>query len=202
MRLLSLVLLAACGTASPEGPRAIRTPEHLEEARKHDEIARSRTSWPVAEEVTPPARPFAFTWDPDADHTRVREQQGEAAAVQQAFKDACHQREVEKTGSPLTRHRVGGWNTEDGVVVLLGVVAGPRETLLADLRCHRAWLMAGPGVDKDAPLALPGLLVDAKGTQDGIMLTLTLKDAALIPELQRRVVRQIEASRRLAGHEP
>ncbi len=200
MRLLALVVLAACGTASLEGPRAIRTAEHLEEARKLDEVARSRT-WLVTEEVTPPARPFAFTWNPDADHERVKQQRSEVAAVEQDFEAACHQHEVEKTiGSPLTRHRIGGWNTEDGVVILLGVVAGPRETLLADLRCYRAWLIAGTGVDKDA-LALPGLLLDAKGTQDGITLTLTLEDTALIPELQRRVLRQVEASRRLAGHE-
>ncbi len=73
-------------------------------------------------------------------------------------------------------------------------------SLLADLRCYRAWL-TGTGTDKDSPLSLPGLLLDAKGTQDGITLTLTLKDATSIPELQRRVLRQVEETRKLPGHE-
>lgn len=205
--MLALVLLAACEAASPEpvqGPRGARTTQHVEQARKHDEIARSRTSWPVTEEVAPaPMVPFVVTWDPDSDHERMARHQGsKAAANEKEFRDACGQREVEKVvGSPLTRHRVGGWNTDDGVVVLLSVVAGPKARLLADLRCYRAWLLAGTDVDKDSPLALPGLLVEAEGTQDGITLTLTVKDTALIPELQRRVMRQLELLRRLPRHE-
>jgi hypothetical protein len=208
MRTLALVLLVGCGATSPEpveGPRAIRTAEHLEEARKHDEIARSRTSWPVTREVTPgdpttttPAMPWITKWAPESDHERIaKAHRSEVAANEVEYQNACGQREVEKVvGSPLTRHRVGGWNTDDGVVVLLSPLAGSEKQLLADLRCHRAWLMAGVGVDKDSPLALPGLLVDAKGNQDGITLTITTRDKKMIPELQRRVLRGLEEMQR------
>lgn len=189
MRVLALAIVMACGPVSPEpvqGPRAIRTSEHVKDARKRDEIARTRSTWPATEKSAAPMTPFLTTWEPDADE--------EAAA--------CGRTVVEKpSGSPLTRHRVGGWNTEDGVVVLLGAVAGPAHRLLADLRCYRAWLMAGKGVEKDAPLALPGLVVELRGDQDGITMTLTPTDTALVPELQRRTRRQIEQLRTPPRHE-
>lgn len=198
-----LVFLTACGTTMPEvapGPRSIRTADHVEEARKHDEIARSRTAWPVTPTTTAPATSFTLTWDPDAE--KPSSSLGESAANEQAFQQACGKREVEKPiGSPLIRHRVGGWKTEQGVVVVLGAVAGPRQTLLSDLRCYRSWLMAGAGVEKDSPLALPGLVVEANGDQDGITLTLTVKHSALIHELQRRVQRHVDEARTPPRHE-
>ena len=206
MRTLALVMLVACGAVSPEpvqGPRAIRTTEHVDDARKHDEIARSRTSWPATADAAVPAKAFVAAWDPDAEHAQMVElHRGEAAANEKQFEAACGRHEIAKPiGSPLTRHRVGGWTTEDGAVVLLGAVAGPHHRLLADLRCYRARLMAGAGVEKDSPLALPGLLVEVRGTQDGITLTMTMTDTALVPELQRRMRRQLEELQRLPRHE-
>jgi hypothetical protein len=176
------------------GPPAIRTAEHVQEARKHDEIARSRTATPVTSEPGSPVKPWVAKWDPEAP--------SDSKAIEAEYAAACGRREVEKTvGSPLTRHRVGGWNTERGVVVLLSPLAGPEPQLIGDLRCYRAWLLAGTGVEKDSPLAVPGLIVDAKGNQDGIELTLTLRDSRLIPELQRRVSRQVEELRQPPRHE-
>ncbi len=213
MRSLALFLLAACGTTSPEpvqGPRAVRTDEHLAAARQHDEIARERSSWPITREVTPgdpmtttPPMPWVTTWDPQTDHERIANiHRSEAAANATEYEDACGQGDVKKlVGSPLLRHRVGGWNTKTGVVILLSPLAGSEKQLLSDLRCHRAWLMAGTGVEKDSPLALPGLVVDARGNQDGITLTLTVRDTKLIPELQRRVLHGLGETRRRPRHE-
>ncbi|MBA2542250.1 MAG: hypothetical protein H0V17_21595 [Deltaproteobacteria bacterium] len=207
MRTVALVLVAACGANSPEpdeGPRAVRTKEHLEAARKHDEVARERTSWPTTSAVTPgdatsgTTIPWNRTWDPDDEHGRLaRIHRSEAAALEVGYIEACGSRDIKKlVGSPLTRHRVGGWNTAGGVVVLLSTHAGSAATLLSDLRCHRAWLLVGTGVEQGSPLALPGLLVEAKGDQDGITLTLSIKDKKLVPELQRRVLRQLEETTR------
>jgi len=212
MRTLALVLVTACGTTSLEpvqGPRAVRTSDHLEAAREHDKIAHSHTP-AVTDEVTPgvpttttPAMPFFIKWDPGSDHARIaRIHRSEAAANRAEYGDACGERDVKKVvGSPLSRHRVGGWNTGNGVVVVLSTLAGPEQQLMTDLRCYRAWLIVGSGVEQDSPLALPGLLADVRGDQDGITLTLTTRDARLIPELQRRVLRQLEESRRPARHE-
>jgi len=213
MRSLCLVLLAACGANAPEpaeGPRAIRTKEHLEAARTHDAIARERTSWPATTSVNPgdpttPQPPVAWTrkWDPEDEHgRRARIHRSEAAAIEAEYAEACGTRDVKKlVGSPLTRHRIGGWNTEDGVVVLLSTHAGSAETLLKDLRCHRSWLLMSTGVEQDSPLELPGILVDARGDQDGITLTLTMRDTRQVPELQKRVLRQLEELKRAPRHE-
>lgn len=213
MRTFALALVVACSSNSPdpvEGPRAIRTKEHLEAARKHDEIARERTSWPATTSMTPgdlttpqPPIPWRRKWDPEDEHGRLaRVHRSEAAALEAGYVEACGTRDLEKVvGSPLTRHRIGGWNTDDGVVVLLSTHAGNAETLLSDLRCHRAWLLLGTGAEQDSPLELPGLVVDAQGDQDGITLTLSMRDTTLVPELQKRVLRQLDEIQQPPRHE-
>jgi hypothetical protein len=214
MRTLLLALVAACGANAREPveePRAIRTQEHLEEARKHDEIARQRSTFPVRTETVPgdpttplaPQVPWTRNWDLDSEHERIaRVHRGNAAALEASYQEACGTRDVKKViGSPITRHRVGGWDTDDGVVVLLSTHAGTPETLLADLRCHRAYLLASTAVAKDSPLELPGLRIDARGDQDGITLTLTVRDAQLLPELRRRVALQVEETKLPERHE-
>jgi hypothetical protein len=214
MRTILLVLVAACGANAPEpaeGPRAIRTKEHLEEARKHDEIARQRSTFPVRTETEPgdpttplaPPVPWTRNWDLDNEHERIaRAHRGEAAALEASYQEACGTRDMKKVvGSPITRHRIGGWDTENGVVVLLSTHAGSPETLLADLRCHRAYLLASTAVDQDSPLGLPGLQIDARGDQDGITLTLTVRDSKLLPELRRRIAIQVEETKQPERHE-
>lgn len=209
MRLFPL-LLVACATGpietpktpQPGGPRGLHASEHRDAAREHDEIARQQRSYPRLYPLTPgdptttPQLPTWYrTWDVAADHERLaRIHRSDAAAIEAAYAEACGTRDLQKiVGSPLTRHRLGDWNTSTGAVVYLSPLAGSADALLADLRCHRAWMMLSPtGTMDDCPLDLPGLHIDARGDERAITLVITVTDPKLVPELQRRIARQAE----------
>ncbi len=209
MRLFPL-LLVACATTplaparAPQegGPRGLHANEHREAAREHDEIARQQRAYarvypmtPGDPMTTPQIAPWYRNWDTATDHERLAQiHRSEAAALEAEYAEACGTRELKKiVGSPLTRHRTGGWNTSTGVIVYLSPLAGSPEALLADLRCHRAWMMLAPaGSMDDCPLDLPGLRIDARGDEGAITLVLSVADQKLVPELQRRVARQAE----------
>jgi hypothetical protein len=196
------IAVAACATTPPPepgGPRGLRASEHLAAARTHDEAARERMSWPTRE-----AGPAADTrvnlwfrtWDTAADHERLAaEHRSEAAALQAAYDEACGERHVEHVAiSPLVRYRMGGWNTSTGAVVYLHPDAGSADELLASLKCHRAWMMLAPSPAMDScPLDLPGLILDARGDGQTTTLVITVKEPKLVPELQRRIAKQLEA---------
>ena len=60
------------------------------------------------------------------------------------------------------------------------------------MRCHRAWMMLGrTGMDA-CPLDLPGVEVDARGDANGIELTITESNPALVNELRRRAALDLE----------
>lgn len=213
MRFLPALLLAACATTATTappprgGPRGLHASEHRDLARAHDDAAREQASWPQptgmtpGDPTTPQIYPWYRTWNTTAEHERLaRIHRSEAAALEAAFAEACGTRDLKKlVGSPLTRHRIGGWNTSNGVVVYLSPLAGTPETLLADLRCHRAWMMLAPvGSMDDCPLDLPGLHVDARGDETVITLVITAPDQKLVFELQRRMAKQVEQG----NHEP
>lgn len=214
MRLLP-IFLVACATTTPAqaphrvgGPRGLHASEHRDLAREHDAIAREQRSFPVVTPMTPgdPTSPQVWyrSWDPANDHERLaRIHRSEAAALEAAYAEACGTRDLEKVAvSPLARHRIGGWNTSTGVILYLSPLAGAPETLLADLRCHRAWMMLAPtGTMDDCPLDLPGLHIDARGDEGAITLVLTVHDPKLVLELQRRVAAQAEHSTSHERHE-
>jgi hypothetical protein len=176
----------------------LRAIEHRESALVHDELARQQSSWPLpttSDPGFPVTVPWWQRWRSVADHEHsARNHRSKAASLEAAYAEACGTREIEKVvGSPLIRHWLGGWNTRTGVVVYLSPLAGSPETVLADLRCHRAWMMLGPlGGMEDCPFDLPGLVVDARDQDASITLILTVRDPKLVPELQRRVARQAE----------
>jgi hypothetical protein len=96
--------------------------------------------------------------------------------------------------SPLQRYGVGGSNSATGVVLYLSPAAGPADHLLADIKCHRAWMMLGPSAMDDCPLDLPGIVIDARGDVDGITVSIAIRDTKLIEELQRRAARDLETA--------
>jgi hypothetical protein len=199
------VLTAACGSSPPRaqapGSRGPHASEHLQAARDHDEAARELERWPDTRHdgtgrvdqmlVTPTWR---RTWDTAADQDRAAAMhRSEAQAIYAAYDDACGTRPItEVSVSPIVRYGNGGRATADGVVLYLSVDAGPSDRLIADLKCHRAWMRLAPANMDDCPLDLAGLQVDAEGGAEGITLTLTVKDKTLIPELQRRVAHDLE----------
>jgi len=205
MRTLAAFLLAAtaCATSHPVargGPRGLHADEHLAAARVHDELAARATRWPDTRSAGPGAVYVPWTQDSSGEHARLAAvHRSEAAALEAEYTAACGARGSEQVAvSPLVRFGLGGWNTSTGVILYLSADAGPADRLLADLRCHRAWMMlagAGGGMD-DCPLDLPGLLLDAHGDGENAIITLAISvvDPRLVPELQRRAAHELEAA--------
>lgn len=201
-RALSLLLLAACGSPPPVtnagGPRGLRATEHMDEARRQDELAREKGSFPdtrSAGPTDPPVGVWVRSWD-TTDHSRLAQiHRSEANAMNAEYEEACAGLSGEDIRvSPLQRFGVGGWNTTTGAIVYLSPDAGPPERLLALLRCHRAWMMLGPSDMSDCPLDLPGLAVDARGDANGVTVSMIVRDAKLVGELQRRAAKDLEAA--------
>lgn len=203
MRNMFPVLLAACATTAPRpptgGPRGLRASEHLEEAHEHERRARE-PAWPAtspsAADPNAPALWFA-SWNPAVEHERAAAvHRSKAAGLQAAYDEACTNRSLaEVSVSPLQRYAIGGWNTTTGVVLYLSPNVNS-ERLLADLNCHRAWMMLAPTNMDDCPLDLPGLALDARGDAEGITVTIVVRDPALVGELQRRAAAELESATR------
>ncbi len=211
MRFLPALLLAACATSSTlhptptGGPRGLHADEHLDAARAQAEVGRRENSWPDVHGAGVPGSldygtagvPWVRAWDTSADHERLAAiHRSEAMAIEAEYQDACGSRPfAEVSVSPLQRYGYAGWNTSSGVVVYLTSEAGPPARLLADLRCHRAWMMLKADANMETcPLDLPGLKVDARGDATGITLSLAVKPE-LIEELQRRAAHDLEHKR-------
>jgi hypothetical protein len=201
MRNLAVLLLTACATtptpAAKGGPRGLRADEHIVVAREHQLQADQETRWPDRRGNDPFAPDLTWTrsWDPDADHARAAAiHRSRADELHAAYSEACGDRPLEQASiSPLRRFGTGGWNTQTGVIVYLDSAAGPPERLLADVKCHRAWMMLTSNVGmEDCPLDLPGITVDARGDRDGITVSIGIRDRKLVGELQRRTAKDLE----------
>ena len=94
--------------------------------------------------------------------------------------------------SPIVRYGIGGAAMTNGVVIFLDPAAGPPEKLVADIQCHRAWMMLAPAGMDDCPLDLAGVHVDAMGDELGITLHVTVQNPELVSELQRRAAHDLE----------
>jgi hypothetical protein len=203
MRMLAVSMLAACATttmpAAKGGPRGLRADEHQDLARQHDEHAKQSSRWPDATVADVYGLPWTRSWDAGGEHERVAAaHRGKADALHVAYDEACGDRPLTKVSiSPLQRFAVGGWNTQTGVILYLDPSAGAPDRLIADMKCHRAWMMlADTGMD-DCPLDLPGLKLDARGDAEGITVSIAITDPELVPELQRRAAHDLEAGARL-----
>lgn len=202
MRTSPIFLLAACATtAAPltsSGPRGLRADEHLAAAHEHDELAR-QTALPVVYAPVGGGDPWFFSWNADADHERLAAtHRSQAVALEAAYEQACGDRpHAQLAGSPLAEHALGSWNTSAGAIIFMSASAGPPERLLADLQCHRAWMMLQPAFGmEECPLDLPGLLLDARGDRENITLSIVIRDPNLVDELHRRVARELERTGR------
>ena len=203
-----LLALAGCASApapsAKGGPRGLHANEHLDLARQHEEAARASWRWPDTR-VAPGTvqMPWVRSWDAGAEHERAgAAHRGRAAEIQAEYDEACGARPLDQVStSPLQRYAVGGWDTSTGVIMYLSADAGMPDQLLADMRCHRAWMMLAPAGMEDCPLDLPGILVDARGDKEGIIVSIVTRNAALVEELHRRAAHELETSLRLR-HSP
>lgn len=196
----AVVLLAACAATSSTtkpsgGPRGLRANEHSQAARQHDEAAMNSSRWPdghgdrVAYSI-----PWVRSWDAGQDQERLAAiHRSKAAQLQAEYAEACGDRSV--TVSPLQRHSVGGGKTSTGVIIYLSADAGMPDQLIADMRCHRAWMMLAPPAGmENCPLDLPGIKLDARGDSEGITISITATDPKLVEELHRRAAHELEAA--------
>jgi hypothetical protein len=203
MRILTAILLAACAASQPPapkgGPRGLRASEHLDVARQQDEEAKTAWRWPDAMRSGPNSSnvPWVRSWDAGAEHDRIAAvHRSKADELHLQYGEACGTRDTTDVAvSPLQRHGIGGWNTSAGVILYLSPDAGPPDKLLADMKCHRAWMMLAPAGMDDCPLDLPGILIDARGDRDVITVSIVIRDPKLVGELQRRAAHDLESGR-------
>jgi hypothetical protein len=206
----AIALLAACASAPRSeprgGPRGLRASEHLDAAREHEEIARHPGGMPTTY-VAPDGRglhgnsgmPWQRRWDTSGEQRRLADvHRSQAAELQDEYEKACGSRTLEQIAmSPLQRYAIGGWPTSTGMILYLDPRAGTADKLLADMQCHRAWMMLAPSSMEDCPLDLPGIVLDARGDRDGITVLIVERDPKLVDELHRRAERDLEASTQL-----
>jgi hypothetical protein len=202
MRNLLVLCIAACATIPvprPKGgPRGLHADEHVAMAEHHDEQARDAAQGPTNGITFPNALPVPWlaSWDSAAEHERLAAtHRSRAAALEAAYDEACGDRPHEEVSlSPIVRYATGGWNTSSGVILYLSTMAGPADRLLADLNCHRAWMMLQPAESmENCTLDLPGILLDARGDGEGITLSIAVRDPKLVDELHRRAAHDLES---------
>jgi hypothetical protein len=203
MRHLLLVapLMIGCATttttAPKGGPRGLHANEHVQAARDHDEAARASQKWPDAYGDRAAYNiPWTRSWDAGVEQERAAAlHRTRAAELQAEYEEACGDRTAEQVAvSPLQRFGLGGWNTSSGVILYLSPDAGTPDQLLADMKCHRAWMMLAPAGMEDCPLDLPGIQVDARGDKEGITVSIVVRDPKLVDELHRRAAIELESS--------
>jgi len=201
---LAVLLVAACASAPPPaprgGPRGLRASEHLELARQHDGMARQQTAIPPSfDSRDEKGVVWMRAWDPSAEHERsAQAHRSEAAALQAEYDEACASRALDEVSiSPLQRYALGGWPTSTGIIMYLSADAGAPDKLLADLRCHRAWMMLAPAGMEECPLDLPGIILDARGDREGVTLSIVIKNTKLVDELHRRAAHDLEVGAQL-----
>jgi hypothetical protein len=213
LSLLVAILGAACAPSSSPpanhpGSRGMRADAHLDAAREHARRASELARWPETRPdgngvVNDPATGLWYRrFDTARDEERIAASHRSAAARLQAeYEAACGTNPASEVAiSPLQRYGVGGENLIDGVVIFLDPSAGPSESLMAAIRCHRAWMMLGESGMESCPLDLADLRVAAHGDAEGISVQITTANPAVVPELQRRAAAELEhASRREAN---
>ena len=181
----------------------------MEVAEQEDALALQDSSWPGSMVTTnePAGEPAAIgmpwvrSWATSGTHQRIAaDHRSQAAAMQAEFDDACRGKSgADVEVSPLIRYGRGGWTTQSGVIIFLSPQAGAPDEVLSAIRCHRAFMMLASSDMDECPLDLPGLELDARGDVDGITLSITVKNSALIPELQRRAARELEVGQQRAS---
>ena len=196
-RALTLVLVCGCATTAPSaGPRGMRASDHLEAAREHSEAAANRGRWPEPVPTgTVASPPWFYYWQAGEDERLAQMHRSAAARLEAEYQDACGSTPAaEAAVSPLVRYAIGGAPIADGAVVYVSTDAGTPDALLAAMRCHRAWMMLGRTMMDDCPLDLPGIEVVAHAGPGAIEISITTRDTAQVPELQRRVAKDVEAA--------
>ncbi len=215
--ILFAVALTACATHPPVkpsqqagGPRGLRASEHMDVAAQQQEVAVQESTFPDMRNNgintgVPLAQPWYRSWDTSTDHEEnARYHRAKAGAIYAEYTAACGEKpSAEVAISPFERFGIGGWPTQSGAIVYLSPEAGSPDAVMAALVCHQAWMMLSPAANMaDCPLDLNGLSFDARGDDNGITVSLMIKDPKMIPELQRRVAHDLEEAQKRTAKSP
>ena len=176
----------------------------MDAARQHDEAAHNARKWPDAYGDRAAYNiPWTRSWDSASEEERMATiHRTKAAQLEADYQEACGDRTIDQVSvSPLERYGIGGWNTTTGVILYLSPEAGDPDQLIADMKCHRAWMMLAPAGMEDCPLDLPGIQVDARGDTGGISVSIVVRDPKLVDELHRRAAHELEAANLHHKHE-
>lgn len=208
---LAFLLVGACASAPPPPPanpssRGLRATDHLDEARRQDELAHQASMSPDHPPdptlLLPLAEPMPWMNATAAEHEQLAQIHRSAAAKMHAeYDEACHGRDAATIEvSPLQKYAMTASNTANGADLLLAKDAGPVDKLLGDMRCHRAWMMLGPTDMSLCPLDLAGIHVTARETADAIEVAITADDPRVVDELQHRTAHELEMAASMHHH--
>lgn len=196
LRIVVASVLGGCMAAHP-GTHAsdMTAAEHHAAAREH---SRQITNAPRGPGYGYGSYPWYYAWNPDTEHRELAEAHDAAAERLEAqFDRACAQipRGLEAE-SPLDTFTVAVSPMPGGVVFHLAEGAGPPDDVLAQLRCHHAWLMLAPRPGAgDEPLLVAGTSWMTHSGHDGIEVMATVADERERGELARRAQIALERSR-------
>ncbi len=183
----------ACGGAAPPPPEAPRDPhatEHREAAEAH--AARAAELARLTDALGGPTDRIEDAvnglWMRSlAEERAASEHVAEAERIEHDAAVACEgMTDEQKRRSPIQRFAIAWLPKPEGIVVLLPTSAGAPDQLVAELRCHRAWMQLGQAPGDQCPLDLGGVDLVVYGDRHGISVELTPRDHAQVPELQRR----------------
>ncbi|MEO8701656.1 MAG: hypothetical protein ABI867_16540 [Kofleriaceae bacterium] len=208
MKALPIVLLVACAPTMPRhepasqlGSRGLRADAHLDAATEHARRADELQRWPDTRREAgafddAPTGFWYRSWDTVREEEQIAVSHRAAASqIHATFDEACaNVPAADIHVSPLRQYGVGGMQTEHGVTVFLSPAAGPADTLLARMRCHRAWMMLEESDMSQCPLDLAKIEIRAYGNATGVSVEITTANDRLVPELQRRAARDLEAA--------
>lgn len=209
-----ILITAACGAASPgTRPADMTASQHLAAASEHSQqITGTRAhggfiggypGWAYyGYRGFGYSYPWHYTWDPDEEHRALAAAHRDAAEqLKLQYETACAAvpRALEAS-SLLDAFVSGGSPLDRGVVFHLSEQAGPPELVLAQLRCHRAWLQLSPTAEAaDSPLLVEGVTWTTHAPASaGVEVMATAKDERSAAELRRRAALVIERARKPA----
>jgi len=168
--------------------------EHLAQARAHSEAAgNSPHEYPAAYGSS--SYPWYYYWDPTTEHRAIAEAHRDAAdQLRLSYEAACSAVPRDTAWmSPLDRYARAMNPLPRGVVIHLSTEAGTPESVLAEIRCHRAWLMLETRASNaDSPLLVEGVVFVVHAGGAGIEVMIGLDDVAKLPELVRRARLTVE----------
>lgn len=207
--IVTSLAVAACGAArSQTRPDDMTAREHRDASSRHEReglrapyvrgsyFNRGLSSYgPHGSSWSNNWYPWSYSWNSGADHLEESDDHLAAAeTLEKRYRDACalvsHDAE---SGSPLDRFAVAAEPLPSGVRVRATREAGPPDLMLAELRCHHAWLSIElrPGSENDVS-SLAGVDYRVEAAQDEVIVTLTASDPATVAELQRRATLAVE----------